>query len=154
MRTCRRIGKELRADPRSALAGLRAGVAGHVADCPGCHRRLAIARLAQRLVLVAADRVEPAPDFAERVLAGLRRIPPRPSPDAWHSARSFLPAFAAIAAALLLVYQMTGNEIGIKLDCMSLLSVEEPSASERLIFGRGPLDQDHVLAALLEEPGN
>jgi hypothetical protein len=96
---------ELAAHPQATLPP---EVHEHAAGCAACARALAGARLARGLLAAGTGTSDAPGDFAARVL---RALPPAPGgpgaeEDLWRPAWGLLPAFAATAAALLLVFQL------------------------------------------------
>ncbi len=139
----------------AALAALRsedlpAGIGGHLAGCPACAQALAAARLGRGLLMAAAEGAKPPADFAERVLAALPAgpAPRRADVDLWRPAWGLVPAFAATAAALLILFQATAAPISL-----GLVPTEGLSTGERLVLEARPLDPDLVLAAVMEGNG-
>lgn len=143
---------------RQHMAGLAVGPPGdlppwvrdHLAACPSCARALESARLSRGLVAGAVEGSEPPPDFPERVLAAL---PAGPAPvgaeaDPWRPAWGLVPAFAAMAAALLILFQSSAAPVS-----GGLLPMEGLSAGERLVMATRPPDPDLVLAAVMEGDG-
>ena len=123
----------------------------HLRSCPNCLRTLESARLSRGLVAAAAEGPEPPAGFAERVLAALPpagQAPGRAEADPWRPAWGLVPAFAAMAAALLILFQSSAAPVS-----GGLLPVEGLSAGERLAMGTRPPDPDLVLAAVLEGDG-
>ncbi len=141
----RRIG-EIAAVP---AAEIPAGVRDHLRQCPACTRALEAARLARGLLAAAADAPEPAPKFATRVLAALPGPKARrPNADLWRLGWGLVPAFAAMAALLLILYQgsVVSGPIG-------LVPVEGLSTGERLVLEASPPEADAILAAVMEGGG-
>lgn len=109
------------------------------------------ARLSRALVAAAAEGLEPPAGFAERVLAALPPAGPargRAEADPWRPAWGLVPAFAAMAAALLILFQSSVTPV-----VGGLLPVEDLSPGERLVMEARPPDTDLVLAAVLEGGG-
>lgn len=121
----------------------------HVAGCPACGRALAAARLARGLV-AAAEGPEPPSGFGARVLAALPAGPARrhADEDLWAPAWGLVPAFAATAAALLILFQASAVSSPV-----GLVPAEGLSAGERLVLEAGAPDPDLVLAAVMEGGG-
>ncbi len=141
----RRIG-ELATVP---AAEVPAGVRDHLRQCPVCTRALEAARLARGLLAAAADAPEPAAEFTTRVLAALpgsRAL--RPDGDLWRLGWGLVPAFAATAALLLILYQATpvSGPVG-------LVQAEGLSTGERLVLEASPPEADAILAAVMEGGG-
>ena len=122
----------------------------HLTSCSHCLRILESARLSRGLVAAAADGPEPPADFAERVLAALpaRPAPRRADEDLWRPAWGLVPAFAATAAALLILFQAAAAPVS-----PGLVPAEGLSSGERLVLAAGPPDPDLVLAAVMEGGG-
>jgi len=120
----------------------------HLTSCPNCLRALEGARLSLGLAAAAAEGPEPPAGFAEGVLAALPAGGPlwgRAQADPWRPAWGLVPAFAAMAAALLILFQSSATPMA-----GGLLPVEGLSAGERLVMEGHPPDPDLVLAAVME----
>jgi len=98
----------------------------------------------------AAEAPEPPAGFAERVTAALPARSPRGriSPDLWRPAWGLVPAFAATAVALLILFHTGSVPIAF-----GLLPLEGLSPSEHLVLETSALDPDSVLTAVLEGGG-
>lgn len=151
MRACRRINQDI-----TELAGvppeeLSPWVREHLVGCPACTRALEAARLTRGLMAATASGSEPPADFARRVAAAVPAGPP-PFPaeasDLWRPAWGLVPAFAATAAALLILFQASGAP-----GPGGLVPVEGLSAGERLVLEARPPDPDLILAAVMEAGG-
>jgi hypothetical protein len=129
-------------------AGLPAATWRHLADCPACHRALAAARVARGSIAALGDAPEPPAEFAARVLRALLVARIAAPADPWRLAWVFLPAFAAVVAALFLL-----PAPGLESDLPGLLSLRDLSASEQLVFSGDAPHPDLVLAAVLEDVG-
>ncbi|HSB71488.1 MAG TPA: hypothetical protein VLT62_19340 [Candidatus Methylomirabilis sp.] len=134
------------------LATLRAGelpelVRRHLAGCPPCSALLARERLVRGLLTAGVEGCEPPPGFAEKVLASLPRAvaPWRPEADLWRPAWGLVPAFAATAAALLILVQSSAIP-----DPMGLLPTETLTAGESFVLESPPQGLDLVLTAVLD----
>jgi anti-sigma factor RsiW len=134
------------------LAAVRPGelpetVRRHLAECPACFALLARERLVQGLVTAAADGIEPAPDFAEKVLASLpRHLAPVPAEtDPWRPAWGLVPAFAATAAALLLFFVQSSSTPGVS----GFLPTDGLTNSEQLMLENTAPDLDLILETVL-----
>jgi hypothetical protein len=147
MTSCSAMQRELTELAAARPADLPGWVREHVAVCPGCARRLAAARLAQRLVTARADILEPSQGFADRVTARLtgRRGAHEPDSEVWRPAWGLIPAFAAAAAALVIVYQASEGPVPA-----GLFPTEGLSAGEYLVLGSSAPELDAVLSAILE----
>ncbi len=150
MRSCKPIRKNLTDLAAVPPGQLPPWVREHLTSCPNCLRTLESARLSRGLVAAAAGGPEPPADFAERVLAALPTGPPplRAHEDLWRPAWGLVPAFAATAAALLILFQATAAPV-----VPGLVPAEGLSAGERLLLVAGPPDPDLVLAAVMEGGG-
>jgi len=125
---------------------LPATIRQHLTGCPACHRALATARVTRRAVAALAETTEPPVEFAVRVLRALpvaRIVVPA---DPWRPAWMFLPAFAAVVAALFLLPAPI-----LESDPAGLLPLSDLSDSEQMVFGGAALSPDLVLAAVLED---
>jgi hypothetical protein len=91
---------------------------------------------------------EPPHDFAQRVLAALpaRAARRAPEPEVWRPAWGLVPAFAAAAAALLILFQASASPVAV-----GLVPTASLSAAERLVLEERPPDADWVLTAVMEE---
>lgn len=134
------------------LATLRAGelpevVRRHLAGCQPCSAILARERLVRGLLTAATEGVEPSAGFAERVLTALpRRVPAtRPEAELWRPAWGLVPAFAATAAALLILLESGGVP-----DATGLLPTETLTAGESLVLESPLQGLDMVLSAVLD----
>ncbi len=108
MATCSFIQRrlsELAAVPQDTLPP---EVREHVAGCAACARALAGARLTRGLLAALAETPGARENFAGRVLRALPAAPGsrRAEDELWRPAWGLLPAFAAMAAALLLVFEL------------------------------------------------
>lgn len=153
MRSCEDVGKQM--DELVALdaAAMPSWALDHLAGCPTCTRLLMSARLARGLLASAKDGAEPPADFAQRVLAALpaTRLTGATDPELWRLAWRLVPAFAATAAVLLILFQFEGGVGSVSVGLVPGLAPEEGlSASERLVLGATPPDLDLVLAAVME----
>ncbi len=138
----RRIG-ELAAVP---VAEIPARVGEHLQGCPACTRALAAARLARGLLAAAAVAPEPPAEFADRVLAALPGPTSlRPDTDLWRLGWGLVPAFAAMAVLLLILYQGS-----VASGPNGLIPVEGLSSGERLVLETSPAEPDVILAAVME----
>jgi len=147
METCERLRKRVADLAKTAPGDLPADSGRHLAECPACARVVAAARLAKGLVVVAADGPKPPPGFAERVLAALPLAaqPSDAEADLWRPAWGLVPAFAATAVALLLLFQASTAP-----GPAGLLPTEPLSASEQLVLDASTPNLDMILAAVLE----
>ncbi|HEX7551121.1 MAG TPA: hypothetical protein VF579_11175 [Candidatus Methylomirabilis sp.] len=126
-------------------AELPATTRRHLAECPACQRALAGARLTRRAVAALAEAPEPPAEFAARVLRALPVARIAAPADPWRPAWMFLPAFAAVVAALFLLPAPS-----LESDLPGLLARSDLSVGEQLVFGGDALYPDLVLAAVLE----
>jgi len=147
MDTCDDIRKRIDGSMGLSVEETPVEVREHLASCPSCARALAVTRLTRRLMATAAEGPEAPAGFAEGVLAALDsgRRPSRADSDLWRLGWRLVPAFAAAAALVLVLYQTTdvSGPIG-------LLPAETLSAGEGLVFGSSPPEPDAVLAAVME----
>jgi len=153
MGSCEDVGKQM--DELAVLdaAAMPSWTMEHLAGCPTCTRLLMRARLARGLLASAKDGPEPPADFAQRVLAALpaTRLTGATDPELWRLAWRLVPAFAATAAMLLILFQFEGGVGSVSAGLAPGLIPEEGlSASERLVLGATPPDLDGVLAAVME----
>jgi hypothetical protein len=88
----------------------------HVAGCAACARALAGARLTGGLFAALSQTPDAPEDFAARVLRALPAAPASRGPvvDPWAPAWGLLPAFAATAAALLLLFQFQAGDLAAR----------------------------------------
>jgi hypothetical protein len=153
MGTCEDVGK--RVDELAALDGTAtpSWALDHLAGCPDCTRLLMRVRLARGLLASAKDGQEPPADFARRVLAALpdSRLTGATDPELWRLAWRLVPAFAATAAMLLMLFQFEGGVGSVSVGLTpGLLPEEGLSVSERLVLGATTSDLDLVLTAVME----
>lgn len=169
MGSCEDLGKRM--DELAALdaAAMPSWAMDHMASCPTCTRSLMRSRLARSLLATAQEGQEPPEDFAQRVLAALPaiRMPAATDPELWRLGWRLVPAFAAMAALVLMLFQFEARvgstsaslapslELGLAPGlapslALGLVPVEALSASERLVLGAAPPDLDLVLAAVME----
>lgn len=157
MGPCEDVGK--RVDELAVLdaAAMPSWAVDHLGGCPTCTRLLMRARLARGLLASAKDGPEPPRDFARRVLAALpaTRVTGATDPELWRLAWRLVPAFAATAAMLLILFQFEGGVGSVSVGLApslapGLVSEEGFSASERLVLGATTPDLDLVLAAVME----
>jgi anti-sigma factor RsiW len=151
MNSCREVDKritELAAVPTTEMPG---GIREHLAGCPACARALAAARLGRGLLAAAADAPEPPAGFADRVLAALSATrPSRPEAEIWRLGWGLVPAFAATAVLLMILYQYQADA---SLGPVGLVPLEGLSASERIVLEATPPEPDLVLTAVMEGGG-
>ncbi|OGB91677.1 MAG: hypothetical protein A3G35_00640 [candidate division NC10 bacterium RIFCSPLOWO2_12_FULL_66_18] len=148
MKSCDEVKKRIGELAALPAVELPAGIHEHLVGCAACTRALAAARLGRGL-LAAADGVEPPAGFADRVLGALPdRAPSRAEAELWRLGWGLVPAFAATAVLLLILYQAnpTSGPIG-------LVPAEGLSAGERLVLEASPPEPDAVLAAVMEGGG-
>jgi hypothetical protein len=148
MTTCRAVGKQLADWAALHPEGLPDWARNHLAACRECDRRLAAARLARVVVAACGEAAPPPPGFADRVVTSVFHgpAPGRTEAELWRPAWGLMPAFGAVVAALLMLFQfnLTPEPTG-------LFSPEGFSAGERLVLGSSAAETDLVLAAVLEE---
>ncbi len=147
MDTCEEVRRRIGELAGLPAAEVSAGAREHLAGCPSCGRRLAVARLARGLLATAAEGPEPPAGFAEGVLATLPsgRMPARTDSDLWRLGWRLVPAFAATAALVLVLYQASDVS-----GPTGLFPTDALSAGERLVLGASPPEPDLVLAAVVE----
>ncbi len=145
-------------DVRQRLVGLSSlrsetipePVQDHLLRCPSCSDELALLRLERGILTAAADGPEPSAGFAREVQSALSRLSRRPSvqpaADLWRPAWGLVPAFAATAAALLLLLQVTpatSTQAGF-------FPTEGLSTVEQLVLSTSQKpDMDQILSAVL-----
>jgi anti-sigma factor RsiW len=129
------------------VSGIPEEVREHLVRCARCSRAVATERATRGVVRSLAEPVaEPPSGFAARVLGRLRIEQARQQIDAWRPARGLLPAFAAAAVALVIVYG------GMSPWTMSgLLPMDDLTAGERLALQEPVSGPDQVLAAIMED---
>lgn len=148
MGACKPIRRTLRDIAALPPDRLPSSVRDHLTSCADCARALAAARLARGFVSVVTATPEPPDEFARRVLAAL---PPHPArrpaePAVWRPAWGLVPVFAATAAALLILFQVSAPPVAAE-----LIPTANLSLGERLVLEERPPDPDLVLAAVMEE---
>ncbi len=148
MGACWQSRKKLPALGALPLAVPSLTIAKHAAACPACRHTLQAERLGRGLFAVLREGPEPPAHFVAHVLEALPVGPYRVSRavDPWHAAWGLIPAFAALAGGLFILYH-PGLEAGVS----GLLPTDDLSASERLVFGPSKTDLDLVAAAVLRE---
>ena len=157
MGSCEDLGKRMHELVALEAAAMPSWAMDHLASCPTCTRSLMRARLARGLLATAQEGQEPPADFSQRVLAALpaTRLPAATDPELWRLGWRLVPAFAATAALVLMLFQFearvgsTSASLAPSL-APSLMPDEAFSASERLVLGAAPPDLDLVLAAVME----
>jgi len=138
----RRIG-EFAAVPGAEIP---ARIGEHLRECQACSRALDAARLARGLLAAAANAPGPPVEFADRVLAALPGPGSRrPDTDLWRMGWDLLPAFAATAALLLILY--LGSAVPAP---AGVVPLEGLSSGERLVLEDSPPEPDVILAAVME----
>ncbi|HSD49976.1 MAG TPA: hypothetical protein VLG48_01115 [Candidatus Methylomirabilis sp.] len=160
MRACEELGRQVKTLAALDAAAMPAWAADHLARCPTCTRELMQARLARGLLAAAGEGQEPPADFAQRVMAALPPSHPArvADPDLWRLGWRLVPAFAATAAMLLILFQFEAGlgsvSVGVAPGLTpGLLPVEALSASEDLVLRGAAPDLDLVLAAVMERDG-
>jgi hypothetical protein len=139
---CRALSGEI-----ARIAGLEddelsPAIRQHLAECGTCARAVAAERLCRGLVRTCDERPVPPAGFAARVAAAL---PGRAEAvQVWRPAWGLIPAFAAAAAALVVVYGATVESVPA-----GLLPVHDLTAGETLVFQEGTTP-DAILSAVLE----
>ena len=113
MATCNAIQRRLAELAALPQATLPPEVREHAAGCAACARALAGARLTRGLLAARTETSDAPEDFAARVLRALPATPGSPGAeeDLWRPAWGLLPAFAATAAALLLILQSEVRDV-------------------------------------------
>ena len=157
MGSCEDVGKQMDELVVLDATAMPSWAMEHLAGCPTCTRLLMRARLAHGLLASAKDGQEPPADFAQRVLAALpaTRLTGATDPELWRLAWRLVPAFAATAAMLLILFQFEGGAGSVSVGLApglapGLVPEEGLSVSERLVLGATPPDLDVVLAAVME----
>ena len=153
MGSCEDVGKRMDELAMLDAAAMPSWTKDHLASCPTCTRLLIGARLARGLLASAKDGPEPPADFSQRVLAALpaTRLTGATDPELWRLAWRLVPAFAATAAILLILFQFEGGVGSVSVSLAPGLVPEEGlSVSERLVLGAAPPDLELVLAAVME----
>ena len=150
MTACDRLAPRLREVAALRPEEVPAGDREHLRTCPTCARALAGTRLARGLVAAAGAAPEPPTGFVERILAAVPLGPARQGagPEVWRAAWGLVPAFAAAAVTLLVLFQASASPI-----LGGLVPTAGLGAGERLVLEALPPDPDLVLAAVLEGPG-
>lgn len=150
MKTCKEVERGLAELAVLPPAEIPDEVRRHLTGCPGCDRRLAVARLARGLVSVGVEEMAPPERFAERVTAAIaaHRRPRVADSDVWRPAWGLVPAFAAAVAAMFILYQTDEGQLPT-----GLFSTEGLSAGEHLVVGASVPEADVVLDAVLEGNG-
>lgn len=160
MTACEDLGKRM--DELGALdaAAMPAWAVDHLASCPTCTHGLMQTRLARGLLATTSEGQEPPADFARRVLAALPASHPArvADPELWRLGWKLVPAFAATAAMLLMLFQFEAGLGSISVGVTpglapGLVPVDTLSASEDLVLGGAAPDPDLVLAAVMERNG-
>ena len=147
MESCEGLRKRLGELATARAEELPVAVTRHLAECSACSALLARERLVQGLVRAATEGIEPPAGFAEKVLASLQPALER-SPaeaDLWRPAWGLVPAFAATAAALLLLFQTSADT-----DTTSLLPTGALSVGESLLLESPTPGLDLILTAVLD----
>jgi hypothetical protein len=145
-------------------AAMPAWAVDHLASCPTCTHGLMQARLTRGLLATASEGQEPPADFGQRVLAALPASHPArvADPELWRLSWRLIPAFAATAAMLLILFQfeagLGSRSVGVAPGLTPVLApglvpVEALSACEDLVLGGAAPDPDLVLAAVMERDG-
>lgn len=144
---CRQVSKEISQLAALPVSEIPEGVREHLVTCARCSRALATERATRGLLRSLAEPVaEPPSGFAAQVLGRLRVEQAREQIDAWRPARGLLPAFAAAAVALVIVYG------GMSPWIMSgLLPMDDLTAGERLVLQEPASNPDQVLSAIMED---
>ena len=147
MTTCRAVGKHLADWAALPPEEIPDWARNHLATCRECCRRLAAARLARVVVTTCGEAAPPPPGFADRVVTAVFRgpVPGWTEAELWRPAWGLVPAFGAVVAALLILFQFS-----LTPEPTGLFSPEGLSAGERLVLGSSAPETDLVLAAVLE----
>ncbi len=161
MAACEDLGKRMNEIVALDAAAMPSWAMDHLASCPTCARLLQRIRVTRGLLATAKEGPEPPADFAHRVLAALpaSHLRGATDPDLWRLGWRLVPAFAATAALVLVLFQsevrlgsMT-NDLAPALApglAPGLISEEGLSASEHLVLEATPPDLNLVLAAVME----
>jgi hypothetical protein len=146
MNACRALKRELARLASQGVGEQPLWIGEHLAACRDCRRRLKAARLAGYAARGPLEAVSPPQDFSLRVVAAL---PPsaatRPEADPWRPAWGLIPAFAAMLAGLVILYQASEGP-----EPTEFLSMDDLSAGEHLVLGSSTPGLDLVLAAVME----
>jgi hypothetical protein len=147
MKSCKPIRRSLTDVAALPADRLPPSVRDHLTRCSDCARALAAARLARGLVSVVTAAPEPPQEFARRVLAALPARPARRPTEQglWRTAWGLVPAFAATAAGLFVLFQASASPVA-----GGLVPTANLSVGERLVLEERPPDPDSVLAAVME----
>ncbi len=140
---CKALSREIVRVAGLADDELSPAIRRHLAECGTCARALAAERLSLGLVRSCAAAPAPPPGFAARVLAALPRR--AEAAQTWRPAWGLIPAFAAAAAALVVVYGAAVESVPA-----GLLPVHELTAGERLVLQERGTTPDAILSAILE----
>jgi hypothetical protein len=160
MAACEDLGKRMNELAALEPTAIPTWAMDHLASCPSCTRTLQGIRVSRGLLATAKDGQEPPADFARRVLAVLPASRPAggAEPELWRLSWRLVPAFAATAAMLLILFQFEAG-LGSMLAGVApglapgLAPVEALSASEDLVLGGAAPDLDLVLTAVMERDG-
>jgi hypothetical protein len=152
MRACEEIGAHVAEWAGLPPTDVPGWAREHVATCATCGRRLAAARLVRGLVRAGVRAIEAPEGFAARVAAsaGRHATPGRAEVDLWRPAWGLVPAFAAVTAALLILFEFSPGPGPVP---VGLLSAEGLTAGERIVLGTAGLEPDLVLSAVMEGDG-
>lgn len=152
MKSCGEVEKRITELAAVRVTEMPAGTLEHLARCPACTRALAAARLTRGLLTAAADGPEPPAGFVDQVLVALPETrSARPEVEMWRLGWwGLVPAFAATAALLVILYQFQDSAVP---GPIGLVSLEGLSAGERLVLEASPPEPDAVLAAVMEGGG-
>jgi len=147
MTTCRAVGKHLADWAALPPEEIPDWARNHLATCRECGRRLAAARLVRVAVTACGEAAPPPQGFADRIVATAFRgpAPRRTETELWRPAWGLVPAFGAVVAALLMLFQFS-----LTPEPTGLFSPEGFSAGERLVLGSSAPETDLVLAVVLE----
>jgi hypothetical protein len=140
---CKALSREIVRIAGLADGELSPAIRRHLAECGACARALAAERLCRGILRACGEAPVPPPGFAARVAARLPRL--AEAAQAWRPAWGLIPAFAAAAAALVIVYGTSAESVPA-----GLLPVHELTAGERLVFQERGTSPDAILSAILE----
>ncbi len=149
MNSCKVVRRQIAQLSSLRTEGVPEEIRQHVLQCPACAGELAVLRLERGVLVAAAEGPTPPAGFAQTVQSALPRRPAvQAEPDYWRPAWGLVPAFAATAAALLLILQTTPTGTAQA----GLLPMQSLSAGEEIVLGTlHQPDMDQLLSAVLEQ---
>ena len=149
MISCKDVRRQTAQLPSLRSEAIPEAIRQHILRCSSCDGELVLLRLERGVLMAAAEGPTPPAGFAGAVQSAIpRRSSAQPEPDFWRPAWGLVPAFAATAAALLLILQATPTGT----TQTGLLPMEGLSAGEEIVLGtsRQP-DMDQLLSAVLDQ---